>query len=377
MRIGIVGGGPAGLYFALLMKKLDPTHEIKVVEQNPAGATYGWGVVFSDKTLSYLEEADSESFRDISEAMEQWDDVAVVHRGEHIRIGGNTFSGMSRIELLTILQEHCDRAGVQMEFETQLTDLAVFDDEDLIVGADGVNSMVRDKHKENFGASVTPRPNYYVWYGTKHLFDALTLTFQETDDGVFVAHSYRYSPELSTFIVECDTETWKKGGFESMSEAEYRRHLEEVFKDDLKGHSLLSNKSVWINFLLVKNEMWHHDNIVLLGDAAHTAHFSIGSGTKLALEDSIALFNTFARHPDADLRDVLDAYEKERKPVADRLQDAAYSSMKWFESVKEHTHQEPLPFAYDLMTRSGRIDLENLKQRDPDFVTAYEQAVQN
>jgi 2-polyprenyl-6-methoxyphenol hydroxylase-like FAD-dependent oxidoreductase len=372
MKIGVLGGGPAGLYFALLMKKHDPSHEIKIIEQNPADNTYGWGVVFSDKTLSYLEDADRDSFVDIRNSMELWNDLAVVHKGERIPIGGNTFSGIARIEILRILQEHCQRAGIKIEYERRLTDLEPFADSDLILGADGINSVVREMYAGQLGATADVRPNKFVWYGTKQMFDALTMTFHESEDGVFIAHSYRFNTSTSTFIIECGPETWAKAGFESKSDAENRAYLEEVFKVDLGGHPLLSNKSEWINFRVIKNQRWHHDNVVILGDAAHTAHFSIGSGTKLALEDAIALHKAFADNPGAEVAQVLVAYEKARKPVVDRLQDAAFESLHWLETVEERIHLDPMPFAYELMTRSGRVDRENLKKRDPEFVAAYE-----
>jgi 2-polyprenyl-6-methoxyphenol hydroxylase-like FAD-dependent oxidoreductase len=372
MKIGIVGGGPAGLYFALLMKKLKPSHEIQVVEQNPANNTYGWGVVFSDKTLSYLEENDYASFKEITGSMQTWDDVAVVHKGQRITIGGNTFSGIARIELLRILQAHCQRQGVEIAFEQRLTDLAPFANFDLVVGADGVNSTIREQFAAQLGATVEARPNKYIWYGTHHLFDALTLTFHQNADGVFVAHSYRFDDATSTFIVECDPDTWAQAGFESKSDEENRAYLEEVFREDLGGQALLSNKSEWLNFRVVKNQRWSHGNVVLLGDASHTAHFSIGSGTKLALEDAIALYRAFADHPEADVPEALAAFEQARKPVVDRLQNAAHQSLTWFETVKERVARDPVPFAYELMTRSGRIDNEKLRQRDPAFVAAYE-----
>ena len=374
MKIGIVGGGPAGLYFALLMKKHNPQHQIRIVEQNPANNTYGWGVVFSDKTLSYLQDNDHDSFVDITDSMQSWDDVAVVIGDHKFRIGGNTFSGLARIEILRILQEHCGRAGVSIEFEKYVANIDGFAEYDLIVGADGANSMVRNLYSDQFQAITELRSNHFVWYGTEQLFDALTLTFREFEGGTFAAHSYRYNETTSTFIIETDPATWTKAGFETKTDKENRAYLQEVFEQDLGGNPLLSNKSDWINFDLVNNQRWSHNNVVLLGDALHTAHFSIGSGTKLALEDAIALFAAFKAHGN-DVPSALEAFQSARQPVTDKLQAAALESMTWFEHFSDKLHLDPLPFAYEVMTRSGKVDRDNLKRRDPDFVAAYEQVM--
>lgn len=371
MRINIIGGGPAGLYFALLMKKQNPAHEIIVRERNAPDDTFGWGVVFSDKTLSYLKETDEESYTQITASFEMWDNVDVVHRGEKITIRGNKFSGIARIKLLQILQRRCRQLGVDLRFRTEVSDVeALRVESDLLVGADGINSTVRQKYANNFQPALSVRKNKYIWYGTNQLFHGLTLTFHEQVAGVFAAHSYKFNKTTSTFIVECDEETWRAAGFETMSEEDTREYLSIVFRDDLGGHPLLSNNSKWINFLNVRNQHWNYLNVVLLGDALHTAHFSIGSGTKLALEDAIALYNCFQSN--ADVEAALREFEKARKPIIEEYQEAAHESLVWFERATDYMHLAPLPFAYSLMTRSKRIDYENLKRRDPAFIAAYE-----
>ena len=372
MQINIVGGGPAGLYFAILMKKADPSRQIAVYERNAPDATFGWGVVFSDKTLSYLRDTDEPSYRGITESFETWDNVDIVHRDEKITVRGNRFSGIARLELLGILQRRAEELGVRLRYRTEVADPIELAEADLLVGADGVNSGVRARFAGVFHPSLDVRANRYIWFGTRQLFHGLTLTFRETRAGVFAAHSYKFDKHLSTFIVECDPETWQEAGFAEMSDDETRAHLERVFADDLGGYNLLSNNSKWINFVLVKNRRWHHANVVLLGDALHTAHFSIGSGTKLALEDSIALAGAFERT--ATVEEALADFERVRRPVIDEYQEAALESMEWFERARDFMHLEPMPFAFSLMTRSKRIDYENLKRRDPAFIAAYDAA---
>ena len=372
MHINIVGGGPAGLYFAILMKKADPSRRVVVYERNAPDATFGWGVVFSDKTLSYLRDNDEPTYHAITESFATWDNVDVVHRGEKITVRGNKFSGIARIKLLNILQARCEELGVDLRFHTEVADPIQLADADLLVGADGVNSLVRSRFEGVFHPSLDVRSNRYVWYGTEQLFHGLTLTFRENGAGVFAAHSYKFNDRLSTFIVECDPETWENAGFADRSDESTRAYLEGVFADDLGSHALLSNNSKWINFVFVKNRRWHHENVVLLGDALHTAHFSIGSGTKLALEDAIALARAFAET--ASVPEALDAFERARRPIVEDLQDAAEESMEWFEHARDYVHLDPMRFAYSLMTRSKRIDYENLKRRDPAFISAYEAA---
>jgi 2-polyprenyl-6-methoxyphenol hydroxylase-like FAD-dependent oxidoreductase len=370
VKIGILGGGPAGLYFALLMKKQDPAHQITVVEQNPAGATYGWGVVFSDRALSYLEASDPDSYRDIARSLQAWDDQAIVHRGQQVRIDGLGFSGIARLDLLRILQEHGRRHGVRLELEARLTDLAAFRGCDLVVGADGVNSVVRETHRAEFGPTVEVLSNKYLWYGTTRLFDCLTLTFRQTPDGPFVAHHYRYSDRASTFLVECDAETWANAGLAEKSEDDSRLYCEDVFRDELAGHRLLTNRSSWLGFKVVTNQRWSHDNVVLIGDALRTVHFSIGSGTRMALEDAIVLAQAFAAH--RDVGPALAEFERVRRPAVERFLTVAAHSFVWYERMREKLSLDPVPFAYDYVMRGGTVSHERLRQRSPKLAAAWE-----
>ena len=371
MKINIIGGGPAGMYFAILMKAADARHQITIYERNGPDDTFGWGVVFSGRTLNNLRAADPSSHAEITGDFAAWDNVDVAHHGEKISIHGNSFSGIARLRLLKILQRRCEDLGIKIKFHTEISDLASFvSDCDLFVGADGVNSTVRQVFANEFKPDLSARPNKYIWYGTRQLFHGLTLTFRETREGVFAAHSYKFDTTTSTFIIECDPQTWTNAGFDGMPEEQTRAFLENVFAGDLAGHQLLSNNSKWINFLLVRNANWYFGNVVLLGDALHTAHFSIGSGTKLAMEDAIALAQCFK--PGAEVRGALRRFEAERKPVIEAYQAAAEESMLWFENAKDYMQLAPIELAYVLMTRSGRIDHETLRRRDANFISLYE-----
>jgi anthraniloyl-CoA monooxygenase len=373
MRITIVGAGPAGLYFALLMKQAQPSHEITVLERDGADDTFGWGIVFSDQTFAYLRDRDAPSFDELVANCETWDNVDVVHRYQKVSIHGNRFSGIARITFLKILQRRAEALGVRLRFHANVSDVSQLPPSDLLVGADGANSAVRTYGSRFFQPDVSVARNRYIWLGTPRLFHGLTLTFRDTPWGPFAAHSYKFSSSLSTFIVECGPETWERAGFATMTEADTLGRLSEIFEPDLEGAPLLSNNFVkWLNFTLVRNRQWHHGRTVLLGDALHTAHFSIGSGTKLALEDAIALAGAFSAHP--SVSDALPYFQQIRKPIVDALQDAAVESLRWFEHWSEDAHLDPIVFAYRLMTRSGRIDKEKLRRRDPRFVDAYERA---
>jgi anthraniloyl-CoA monooxygenase len=371
MKITIIGGGPSGLYFAILMKKLDRTHEITLLERDGPNDTFGWGIVFSDQTFSYLADNDKKSFAAITKACQRWDNVDVVHKDQKVSIRGNKFSGIGRLAFLNILHKRCTDLGVDLRFETNVSDLNELPPCDLLVGADGANSFVRGVFQKDFLPSIDLRKNRYIWLGTNQLFHGLTLIFREHEAGLFIAHAYKFNETTSTFIVECNETTWRNARFDWKSDPETCQYLAEVFKTDLAGHPLLSNNFVrWLNFPLVKTKKWHHKNIVLLGDASHTAHFSIGSGTKLALEDSIALAKCFKAGNGVE--QTLAEFQKLRKPIVDEYQNAAYSSLQLFENAQRELNLDPINFAYKLMTRSKKIDYENLKQRDPEFIGAYD-----
>lgn len=373
MKINIIGGGPAGLYFAILMKKAGLSHQIEIYERNGPDDTFGWGVVFSGKTLANLRAADQESHAEITKQFEAWDNVDVVHRNEKISIHGNSFSGIQRLQLLKILQRRAEELGVRVHFRTEIHDIdALRNDCDLLLAADGVNSTVRQRYADQFQPELDLRTNRYIWYGTNQLFHGLTLTFRENEAGVFAAHSYKFNSSTSTFIVECDPETWDSSGFADMADEQTREYLGDVFAADLNGHKLLSNNSKWINFLLVKNQNWFFENVVLIGDALHTAHFSIGSGTKLAIEDAIALAESFRQNE--NVHDALNNFTSTRRPVILDYQAAAFESMIWFENAKKYMHLSPLELAFTLMMRSGRVSYEDLKRRDPAFIRLYESA---
>lgn len=366
MRVQIVGGGPGGLFLAVLLKRLDASHRIVVHERNPADSTFGWGVVFSSRTLQTIEQADPEGYRGLRDRVVTWDNVDVVHRGENISILGNAYAGVERMALLKVLQARAAEVGVEVRYGSAVTDPGSLEPADLLVGADGVVSTVRKAYEREFEPRLDWRRNRYIWLGTPRLFHGLTLTFRSHEAGAFIAHSYKYCPTMSTFIVECREEAWKAAGLDAMPVDDAIRFLEGVFRDDLDGRPLLSNRSAWIQFALLSNRRWVHGNTVLLGDSCHTVHFSIGSGTKLAMEDAIALADAFRRN--GAVADALAAYERERKPVVDEYQRAAHSSLVWFEEAREKMAQDPVPFAYDLMTRSTRVTHDNLRMRDPEFI---------
>lgn len=373
MNINIIGGGPAGLYFAILMKKAEPGHRIRIYERNGPDDTFGWGVVFSGKTLANLRAADEESHAEITREFEAWDNVDVVHGDQKISIHGNSFSGIARLQLLKILQRRAEQLGVEISFHTEVHDVeALRRESDLLVAADGVNSTVRLQYLEQLNPQLDLRKHRYIWYGTNQLFHGLTLTFRANAAGTFAAHSYKFNKQTSTFIIECDPDTWKKAGFDRMPDAETREYLGKVFAADLLGHPLLSNNSKWIQFLLVKNDNWFFDNLVLLGDALHTAHFSIGSGTKLAMEDAIALAESFQQTN--SVHEALARFAETRRPVIEEYQSAAFESMLWFEQARNYTHLSPMDLAFSVMTRSGKVTYEDLKKRDPEFIRRFDES---
>jgi anthraniloyl-CoA monooxygenase len=370
LRIVCIGGGPAGLYFAALMKKADPAHDVTVVERNRPDDTFGFGVVFSDATLERFAEADPETHEEIVRAFAHWDDIDIHCRGTVVTSTGHGFAGMSRQLLLDILQRRSAGLGVKLEFQTEMRDLAPYRAADLILAADGVNSTIRARYAEHFGRRIEWRPNRFVWLGTTCPFPAFTFIFKEDVHGLWRVHAYRYDARHSTFILETTDATWRRAGLDEASEDDTVAFTEALFADELKGHPILKNRSLWRNFPVVRNDRWSHENVVLVGDAAHTAHFSVGSGTKLAMEDAIALSRALRRH--SDVPAALAAYETERRPEVESLQRAAQVSLEWFETTERYQRLEPVQFAMSLLTRSLRVTHENLKLRDPRFVATVD-----
>jgi anthraniloyl-CoA monooxygenase len=376
MKIVCVGGGPAGLYFAILMKKAAPDTEITVYERNRPFDTFGWGVVFSDQTLENLKDGDQISQQRIIDSFAHWDDIDIHFKGRTITSGGHGFCGIERKHLLNILQERAQELGVTLAFETEIGDLSRFADADLIIASDGLNSMIRTKFADHFQPEIERRKNKFVWLGTHHVFDAFTFIFVNTEWGWFQAHAYRFNENTSTFIVETREETWRAAGLDGAPTDKTIAFCEELFAPWLGGHPLMTNSrhlrgSEWINFPRITNKHWVKDNIVLMGDAAHSAHFSIGSGTKLALEDAIALAREMNKHP-GDIPAALTAYEAERRIDVLRIQSAARNSTEWFENVARYTNLEPEQFAYSLLTRSQRVSHENLRLRDKAYLEGVE-----
>jgi 2-polyprenyl-6-methoxyphenol hydroxylase-like FAD-dependent oxidoreductase len=371
MKIGIVGGGPAGLFYAYLVKRADPRHEVRVVERDPEGATYGWGVVFSDVALAFVRDIAPELYASMTERQEVHDDMAVVHRGVHVRLAHNVFHRMSRLDLLSALQLHCRKVGVDIGFGRRADDVDAFPDADLVVAADGANSTIRARHAAQFQPELDVRPNWFAWYGTTRLFDPLSLIFRQLDDGLFIAHTYRYSRTHSTFLVEVDPQTFERAGLGRMSEGESLALCERVFADDLQGHPLLSNRSTWFRYTIVKNRRWSWNHVVLLGDALRTGHPSIGSGTRLAMQDAIALFEAGRAH-DGDVPRILAEFERARRPGSDALQAAAIRSTEWYENLGPKMALDPVSFAYDYLVRNGRVTHAQVRERDPELAAAYE-----
>ncbi|HEY0447628.1 FAD-dependent monooxygenase [Actinophytocola sp.] len=362
MRVTVVGAGPSGLYLAILLKKADPGHEVTVLERNAADATFGWGVVFSEETLGALRDADYATYLEITDSFARWTSIDIRYRGQTLRSTGHTFSAIKRTHLLDILQRRARALGVDLRFGVEVSTV---EPADLVVAADGANSTLR--RSGAFGTSSEPQGCKYVWFGTDLVLDAFTFIFKETEHGLFQVHAYPFDEHTSTFIVETTERTWRRAGLDAMSEKESIEFCSALFASDLDGHRLMSNRSVWLDFPLVRNADWHDGNVVLVGDSAHTAHFSIGSGTKLAMEDAIALANSFVRHPGSVEQALVD-YELERQPVVERFQQAAGDSAAYFGRVGHYTGLEPIQFAFNLLTRSGRISHANLTQRDPQLI---------
>ena len=366
MKISVIGGGPAGLYFAILMKKVSASHDITVHERNGRDDTFGFGVVFSDATLGNLAEADPESYARIRSQFAHWDDIETHVNGATLRSSGHGFCGLGRRELLNVLQSRCLELGVTLRCDSEVASVAEFASSDLVVGADGISSLVRESFAEEFKPRVEMRSNRFVWLGTTVPFSAFTFLFKRNAHGLWRVHAYRYSDTGATFIVECTDETFRRTGLDERDEDRTTDYLEKVFASELNGHRLIKNRSIWRRFPTVNNQHWHHDKYVLVGDAAHTAHFSIGSGTKLAMEDGISLSRALAGGSDVGL--ALQRYEEQRRPQVESLQRAAQASLEWFEAVERYEALDPVQFEFSLLTRSLRVTHANLKKRDHGLV---------
>jgi 2-polyprenyl-6-methoxyphenol hydroxylase-like FAD-dependent oxidoreductase len=372
MKIEIIGAGPAGLYFAALMKRDDPSHEITISERSPRNTTWGFGVVFSDRALEFLRADDEALYQYLTPHLENWPDLTIVHNDTRIPIAGNGFASIGRLRLLELLYAYVEQLGVRINFETEITALEQLGQADLVVAANGVFSWVRSENEAKFETTTDWRSNKFIWYGTTKAFDSLTLTFRETDRGVFCAHHYRYRPDMSTFLVEVDAATWQRAGFDGMSAEDTIRHCERVFAKDLEGHPIVSNNSYWRNFPVIWNERWSFGNVVLLGDALRTAHFSIGSGTRLAMEDSVALFKAI-KECGPDVPAALQRFHQTRLPPMKKIWDAANVSMRWYERMDELVATlTPVEFAYSYMTRTGRVRHAEIRRHAPELALAYE-----
>lgn len=391
MKILVVGGGPSGLYFGILMKRADPANEVTVLERNRPDDTFGFGVVFSDATIVEVEGADPDTYRAVTDHFVHWDDIDVHYGGQVVRSTGHGFSGLSRQKLLTVLQNEAAALGIDVRFECEFSGLSTGGavdgtgphgsgpvsvdpaDYDLVVGADGVNSTLRDAWSEHFQPTADWRPNRFVWLGTTKPFPAFTFYFRENEHGLWRVHAYQYEPGRSTFIVECTEEAWRAAGLDDAAEEETVRYCADVFAEELDGHELITNRSVWRSFPTIRCGRWAHDNVVLLGDAAHTAHFSIGSGTRLGMLDAIALRSALL---DSDsVAAALDAYVRERRPAVESLQRAAQASLEWFEATERYMDMDPTQFTFTLLTRSLRITHEDLRLRDPAFLERVDRFV--
>jgi anthraniloyl-CoA monooxygenase len=376
MKVHVIGGGPAGLYFAILMKKAWPQRRITVFERNRPDDTFGFGVVFSDQTLDTFEAYDRESYRAIIGHFAYWDDIEIRFRGTTHRVGGNGFCGCSRTDLLKILGRRARSLGIEIKYQSEISpDDPKIRQADLVVVADGINSRLRDAHPDRFKPSVDLRPNFFSWTGSTRPFDAFTFFFRETEHGIFIAHCYQYEPRRSTWITETDPETFRRAGLDKLDEAASARFVEGVFAEELQGHKLIINRSVWRNFPTIRCERWVADNMVLIGDAKATAHFSIGSGTKLAMEDGIALYEAFRATGGRDVKAALAHFEKSRREEVEKTQHSGDVSLVWFEHVDRFWNMDPTRFAFGLMTRSKAITYDNLAMRAPEFVAQADQVV--
>jgi anthraniloyl-CoA monooxygenase len=369
MKVSIIGGGPGGLYFAILTKKAWPQTDVVVYERNRADDTFGFGVVFSDETLDTFETFDRPSYQAITEHFAYWDDIEIHFKDTVHPIGGNGFCGCARVTLLGLLQDRARALGIEMRFQTEVSDLdAIMRDSDLVIGADGSNSLVRQRFAAELQPTIDWRPNKFAWMGSTRPFDAFTFFFRKTEHGIFIAHCYQYEPGHSTWVMETDPETFARAGLDRLDETQSARFLEGVFARELAGHRLITNRSVWRNFPTIRCERWTHGKLALIGDAKATAHFSIGSGTKLAMEDAIALYQSFRATGGRDVAAALAHYESARREEVEKTQHSADVSLVWFEHVKRFWSMPPVRFAFGLMTRAKAITYDNLALRAPEFV---------
>jgi 2-polyprenyl-6-methoxyphenol hydroxylase-like FAD-dependent oxidoreductase len=371
VQINIVGAGPAGLLFALLIKRRFSDWRVHVFEQNPPNATYGFGVVFSLNALAFLERDVPDFHAQLISRLESWPIQRIVHRDEQVDIDGNGFSAIGRLELNEFLQALCAAAGVKIEYRRAIASATELNDCDLLVGADGANSTLRRSLETEFEPQINWLTNRFAWYGTRQIFECLSLTFRANADGFFVAHHYRHSSSMSTFVVECDEATWRRSGLERMSDENSRAYCETVFARDLAGHPLITNKSVWRQFPLLACRRWSVNHLILIGDALRTVHFSIGSGTRLAFEDAIALDRAFAEAGE-DVPRALAIFERERRPVVEKILSAANASSYWYERLAQKMQLRPVELAHDYMTRSGRMSDERLRELSPKFMKRVE-----
>jgi len=375
MRIVVLGGGPAGLYAATLLKRANPAFTVTVYEQNPRDVTWGFGVVFSDTALSFLQKDDPETYAAILPALETWKDITLDLNGDIVTIDGVGFAAVARLKLLQILVQRAEQTGVDLKFGCPTDAYEEEPEPDLLIAADGVNSRIRDASPASFDASIDHLQNRFAWYGTTKTFPTLTQTFRDSQWGPFNAHHYRYAPTMSTFIVETTPEVWARAGLDTADDDASRRICEEVFGDVLDGHPLISNKSIWRTFPKVWNETWHSEKSVLIGDALHTAHFSIGSGTRLALEDAIALADAVGDHCSGGTVDIpaaLQAFQNSRKPIVEKLVAAANRSAAWYERFDVQMKLPIMEFAHSYITRAGRLAPDRLRALAPAFMEAYE-----
>jgi anthraniloyl-CoA monooxygenase len=376
MKIHVAGGGPAGLYFSILMKKAWPATQIVVSERNRPDDTFGFGVVFSDETLEGFRAYDPESYRAITDHFAYWDDIEIHFKNSVHRIGGNGFCGCSRTTLLRLLHERARSLGIEIRFESEVTDFhAILREADLVVAADGVNSRARETFTNALRPDIDLRPNKFSWMGSTRPFDAFTFFFRETPFGIFIAHCYQYEPGRSTWVMETDPETFARARLDRLNEKESAEFLENVFREELQGHRLITNRSIWRNFPMIRCERWTHENMVLLGDAKATAHFSIGSGTKLAMEDAIALYEAFRKAGHGKVAQALALFESDRREEVEKTQHSADVSLVWFEHVKRFWQMPPTRFVFGLMTRSKAITYDNLALRAPEFVNEVDRLV--